>query len=138
MARINLSIDDDLFAKIEKEAASKSTTVNLLIIDLLSSLYGNEAFNYSETLKKLVEEAKDFAKNHQKGSEFTLVELTSFTEICIARAGKAKIQPSIVRARLGKMFNSMVRQNNVSGISRAIDENGDLKFIEKTALYVVD
>jgi hypothetical protein len=29
---INLSIDNDLFAKIEKEAIAKSTTVNLLTI----------------------------------------------------------------------------------------------------------
>jgi hypothetical protein len=139
MARINLSIDDALFAKIEKEALGKSTTVNLLIIDLLENLYADvAAFNYSAALKTLVDEAEDYANNHQKGEEFTLVTLSSFADICVARAGKVRIQPSMVRARLGKMFNSMVRNGNVAGVSRAKDNNGKLKFIGKTAVYIVD
>jgi hypothetical protein len=138
LARVNLSIDDDLYAKIQKEAAGKSTTVNLLIIDLLASLYGSDAFNYSEALKELVEEADCYAKNHQKDSEFTLVELQSFADICVARTGKAKIQPSMVRAILGKGFNAKVRHGEVAGVSRAKDNRGELKFIEKTSVYVVD
>lgn len=129
MARINLSIDDGLFAKIEKEAVGKSTTVNLLIIDLLEDLYADApAFNYSEALKTLVNEAEEYAKHHQKGDEFPLVKLDSFADICVAQAGKTKIRPSMVRARLGKMFNSMVRHGNVTGVSRAKNEDGKNKF----------
>lgn len=138
MARVNLSINDDLFDKIEKEAKKKSTTVNLLIIDLLAELYGNDCFNYSMALKKLVDEAEDYANTHQKGNEFTLVMLPSFADICVAQAGNAKIRPSMARARLGKMFNTMVRKKSVKGVSRSIDNKGNLKFIEKTAVFVVD
>lgn len=138
MPRINLSIDEELFANIEKDAVKKSTTVNLLIIDLLGGLYGNESFNYSEALKQLIIEAENYAKNPKNDPEFTLVKLSSFVDICIAKAVKAKIQPSIVRARLGKMFNAKVRHGEVTGVSRAKDKNGTLKFIEKTAVYAVD
>ena len=139
MARVNLSIDDALFTEIKKEAAGKSTTVNLLIIDLLENLYADtSAFNYSEALKRLVDEAKAYAKTHKNGDEFLLVKLGSFAEICIAQAGKAKLRPSMVRARLGKMFNSLVRHNNVDGVSRAKDAGGKNKFINNTAVYVVD
>lgn len=138
MPRVNLSINDELFASIEKDAKEKSTTVNLLIIDLLGGLYGNDSFNYSESLKQLVIEAEDYAKDPQNDPEFTLVKLPSFADICVAKAGKARIQPSLVRARLGKMFNSKVRKDEITGISRAKDKNGALKFIEKTAVYSVD
>lgn len=139
MARINLSIDDGLFAKIKKEAVGKSTTVNLLIIDLLEDLYADvSVFNYSAALKTLVDEADEYAKNHQKGDEFPLVKLDSFADICVAQAENTKLRPSMIRARLGKMFNSMVRHNNVMGVSRAKDANGKNKFIGKTAIYVVD
>jgi hypothetical protein len=139
MARINLSIDNDLFAKIEKEAIEKSTTVNLLIIDLLENLYADtSAFNYSAALMTLVKEAEAYAVNHINDTEFPLVDLASFTDICVAQAGNAKLRPSMVRARLGKMFNSLVRHGNVSGISRAKDSDGNNKFINKTAVYVVD
>lgn len=139
MARINLSIDNDLFTKIENEAISKSTTVNLLIIDLLENLYADtSAFNYSAALMTLVKEAESYAVNHKNGTEFSLVDLDSFAEICVAQAGNAKLRLSMVRARLGKMFNSLVRQGNVSDISRAKDSDGNNKFISKTAIYVVD
>lgn len=139
MARINLSIDNDLFAKIENEAKVKSTTVNLLIIDLLENLYADNAgFNYSDSLKTLVKEAEAYAVKHKNDTEFSLVKLDSFADICVAQAGDAKLRPSMVRARLGKMFNSLVRDGNVSGISRAKDSDGNNKFVSKTAIYVVD
>ena len=139
MARVNLSINDGLFVKIEKDALNKSTTVNLLIIDLLEDLYADMAtFNYSAALKTLVGEAEKFAQSHKNGDEFPLIKLNSFAHICVAQAGKAKIRPSMVRARLGKMFNSLVRHGGVLGVSRAKKSNGDNKFIGKTAIYVVD
>ena len=138
MARVNLSIDDNVFAKIKREADDKSTTVNLLIIDILENLYGNENFNYSVALKTLVDEAEAYVKNPCNDREFTLLKLPSFSEICVAKAGAAKIQPSMIRARLGKMFNTMVRSGSVKGVSRAIDEKGNLKFIEKTVVYTAN
>jgi hypothetical protein len=111
----------------------------LLIIDHLKGLYEDtSAFDYSTALKKLVDEAETYAVKYENGDEFMLVTLESFREICIAKAGKAKLQPSVVRARLGKAFNSVVRRGNVSSVSRAKNSDGSNKFISKTAVYIVD
>lgn len=139
MARINLSINENLFAKIEKDAINRSSTVNLIIIDLLENLYADaSAFNYSASLSALVKEAEAYAVSHKNGVEFPLVDLASFADICVVQAGKAKLRPSMVRARLGKMFNSLVRHGDVSGVTRAKDSDGKNRFINKTAIYVVN
>lgn len=139
MARVNLSIDDALFAKIQKAAQEQSTTVNLLIIDLLEDLYLDTAtFDFSAALKTLVVEAENYARSDPEEREFPLVKLNSFSLICVAQAGEVGLRPSMVRARLGKMFNTKVRRGEIMGVSRAKDENGENKFIDKSAVYVVD
>ena len=138
MPRINLSVDDALFIELEKRAMSKKTTVNLLIIDLLENLYADSAmFNYSASLKTLVDEAEIYAENHENGDEFTLANLSSFTNISIVQAGKSNVRPTMVRARLGKMFNAKVCNGNVKGVARAKNSLGKEKFINKTVIYVV-
>lgn len=131
MARINLSIDDDLFAELESDANSHNCTVNVYLITLLEKLYKQSPFDYESALATLETEAKQQPINQ----EFTLVDLPSFTEISVAKAENANLKPSVVRARLGKMFNSRVRDGKVGTVVRSLDSNGDLKFVSRTAVY---
>ncbi len=131
MARINLSIDDGLFAELESDANSHNCTVNVYLITLLEKLYKQSPFDYESALTTLETEAKQQPINQ----EFTLVDLPSFTEISVAKAENANLKPSVVRARLGKMFNSRVRDGKVGTVVRSLDSNGDLKFVSRTAVY---
>jgi len=131
MARINLSIDDDLFDLLKEDAEKHNCTVNVYLITLLEKLYKQNPFNYQAALETLEKEAK----NQPFGKEFTLVDLPSFSEISVVKAEDANLKPSIVRARLGKMFNSRVRDKKVGDVIRQLDENGDLKFISRSAVY---
>lgn len=138
MPRVNLSIDDALYAKLAEGAKGKGTTVNLLIIDLLEHIYlDSVAFDYSSALKMLVDEAEEYAKSHEDGGEFTLAKLSSFANISVTQANKSNVRPSIVRARLGKMFNAKVYSGNVKGVARAINSKGNKKFKDNTVIYAV-
>lgn len=132
MARINLSIDEDLFASLQNDATKHSCTVNVYLITILEKLYKQNPFDYTAALATLEEEAKSQPVNH----EFTLVDLPSFTEISVAKAENANLKPSIVRARLGKMFNARVKDRMVGDVQRCVNSNGDLKFISRAAVYV--
>lgn len=132
MARINLSIDDDLFELLQKDADKHSCTVNVYLITILEKLYKQSPFDYQEALITLENEAKQ----QPIGVDFTLVDLPSFTEISVVKAEDANLKPSIVRARLGKMFNARVRDGRVGDVKRSTDDNGNLKFISRAAVYV--
>lgn len=99
---------------------------------MLEKLYKQTPFDYEAALITLEEEAK-----HQPlGKDFALVDLPSFTEISVAKAENANLKPSIVRARLGKMFNARVKEGDVADVCRSMDGNGNLKFYSRAALYV--
>lgn len=132
MARINLSIDDELFGLLQEDADKNNCTVNVYLITILEKLYKQSPFDYQEALITLETEAKQ----QPVGIDFTLVDLPSFTEISVVKAEDANLKPSIVRARLGKMFNSRVRDGKVGAVKRSKDEKGNLKFISRTAMYV--
>jgi len=132
MARINLSIDDDLFNALETDANEHNCTVNVYLITLLEKQYKQNPFNYEDALKTLEKEAKAQKLN----TYFTLVDLPSFSEISVAKAEQANLKPSIVRARLGKMFNRRVAKGMVGNVSRAFDSSGNLKFDHRAAVYI--
>lgn len=132
MARIHLSIDDDLFASLQSDAAKNNCTVNVYLITLLEKLYKPKPFNYISSLTILEQEAQAQPIN----KEFTLVELPSFAEISVVKAENALLKPSIVRARLGKMFNARVKEGLVGDVQRCKQTNGNLKFRSRAAVYV--
>ena len=132
MARINLSIDDDLFMSLQNDANTHNCTVNVYLITILEKLYKQNPFDYATALTTLENEAQA----QPIGKEFTLVDLPSFTEISVAQAINANLKPSIVRARLGKMFNARVRDRMVGTVERSLDSNGDLRFLSRAAVYV--
>ena len=119
--RINLSIDDDLFNSLQKDATANGCTVNVYLITILEKLYKQNPFDYQSALSTLEMEAK----NQPIGVDFTLVDLPSFQDISVAQAENANLKPSIVRARLGKMFN----------VIRSTDSKGNLKFSSRSAVY---
>ncbi|WP_248621326.1 hypothetical protein [Enterococcus cecorum] len=130
--RINLSIDDDLFNSLQKDAISNGCTVNVYLITILEKLYKQNPFDYQAALKKLEMEAK----NQPIGVDFTLSDLPSFQDISVVQAEKANLKPSIIRARLGKMFNLSVKSGRVDDIVRSKNNNGDLKFFSRSAVYI--
>lgn len=130
--RINLSIDDELFEALKTEADAQGCTVNVHLVSILEKLYKRTPFDYSAALATLENEAKA----QPVGKSFTLVDLPSFTEISVVQAEEAELKPSIVRARLGKMFNSRVRDGKVGDVKRCRDENGELVFSSRTAVYI--
>jgi predicted DNA-binding ribbon-helix-helix protein len=127
--RIYISLDDKLADIVKKDADAKGITVNDLIFNLVEDLYRSEPFNYDEALRQLVIEAK---KCEEK--EFTLSKLPSFSKISTAKADQSKIKPSIVRAKLGKMFNRAVADKNVLGVRRK-KLNGEPVFYRNSAVY---
>lgn len=132
MPRINLSIDQELFDLLQEAADEQNCTVNVHIISVLEGLYKQNPFDYQAALNKLINETT-FKSN---GEEFTLVGLPSFSEISTAKAEDAKIKPSIVRARLGKLFNAAVNNEKVPFVKRAKNQNGELKFLNRAAVYI--
>ena len=44
--RINLSIDDDLFNSLQKDATANGCTVNVYLITILEKLYKQNPFDY--------------------------------------------------------------------------------------------
>lgn len=133
MARINLSIDDDLFDLLKDDADGHNCTVNVYLVTILEKMYKQCPFDYQTALETLEREAK----SQPIGIDFTLVDLPSFSEISVVKAENANLKPSIVRARLGKMFNSRVKERKVGNVIRSKDKNGKLKFISRTAVYMV-
>lgn len=129
--RVNLSIDGALFELLKKDAKDCNCTVNGYINIILEGLYKQNPFDYPAALETLEREAKV----QSPGKDFTLAELPSFAEICVARAEDAKLKPSVVRARLGKMFNARVRAGAVGDVIRSRREDGELKFISRAAVY---
>ena len=129
--RINLSVENDLYKLLQKDADQHNCTVNVYLISMLERLYSSHTFNYQAALEILEKEANE----QPVDKEFTLAQLPSFSEICIAQAEDAMLKPSTVRARLGKIFNSRVRAGLVHNVRRSMDHNGDLKFISRTAVY---
>ena len=135
MAHIKLSIDGNLFKALNTDAKKLNYTVNdylKTLITLGEKLINQNPFDYEAALKKLVKEAGRLPLN----TDFTLVDLPSFSEISVARAEQANLQPSIVRARLGKMFNRRVANGMVGNVSRAFDSSGNLMFDHRAAVYI--
>lgn len=129
--RINLSVEDDLFKLLKEDADKHNCPINVYLISMLEQIYLQNPFDYPAALEVIEKEAKE----QPVGKDFTLVELPSFSEICIVRAENAQLKPSVVRARLGKMFNSRVREGAVGDVSRSMEANGSLKFISRAAVY---
>lgn len=131
MARVHLTLDDKLFELLKNEADERSIAVNAHILSLLVALKMPQLFDYGDALSQLIKEAL----SKQENEEFTLVDLPLFKSISVARAEDGNIKPSIVRARLGKMFNAAVQKAKIDGIRRS-KENGELKFKNKAAVYM--
>lgn len=129
--RINLSIDDDLFNSLQKDATANNCTVNVYLITILEKLYKQNPFDYQSSLSTLEMEAQ----NMPIGVDFTLVDLPSFQDISVAKAVDANLKPSIVRARLGKMFNVRVKSGGIGDVIRSTDSKGKLKFSSRSAVY---
>ncbi|QTC40992.1 hypothetical protein I7V34_18170 [Bacillus sp. V3] len=137
--RIHLSIDQELFDAVEEAAKRNNTTVDFFIIKMLKGVcYDHESFDYMQALDTLIKETGTLPDK----KEFVLLDLPSFSEISVTKAEQARLQPAVIRARVGKAFNKAVKNNQVPNVKRAetIDKHGHnvLKFRSRAAVYVVD
>jgi hypothetical protein len=135
MPRVNLSISDDLYNKLQKAADKKKITVNSLILDTLEDEYNTSVrYDYTTALQLMISESKKM-KN-----EFTLSDLPTFKDVDqVLVENRINESPASVRARLGKMYNEAVRKGSVKGVERAVtNKNGveELKFWCRAAVYV--
>ena len=153
MPRVYLTLEQELFQRIEVDANNNNITMNLLMQNILERIYMNGlgytdivekigldtvGFDYTAALNELIEEVM-----RRQDGEFTLADLESFSKLCIATSENGYLQPATMRARLGKLFNSAVRKNSgenqiVPYVERAKKENGELKFLARAAVYVKD
>ncbi len=135
MPRVNLSLSQDMYDQIEKEAKKQNITVNYYVCEMLEERFGKRTtYDYTVAVSEMIKEAKKMDK------EFTLADLPTFADGNEVLAEyKIKESPAQVRARLGKMFNEAVKQGNAKGIERATTiKNGEeqLKFYCRAAVYV--
>ncbi len=130
MHRITLSLDDELFLSLEKDAIKNNCTPNVQIVSILEKLYRQTPFDYGAALNRLVNDVKNVPVNQ----EFALNALPSFKDISVAEARNSKIRPSAVRARLGRMFNEMARKGMINGVE-ACPVKKNSKSTSKAAVY---
>lgn len=133
MKRLYLTLDDRLFEEIQAEAEKKGIPPTSLVVGNLEDLYlRNEAVDYEGLLNTLCDEAKQKLLDEP----FLLAELPSFGELIISSAKKAHISPSPVRARIGKRFNSSVRNGKVGNVKRATRDDGRPLNKAGVAMYI--
>lgn len=133
MKRLYLTLDDRLFEGILAVAETKGISPTSLVVGNLEDLYlRNEAVDYEGLLNTLFEEAKQKPYDEP----FLLAELPSFGDLIISSAEKAHISPSPVRARIGKSFNSAVRNEKVGNVKRATQSDGRPLNKSGVAMYV--
>ncbi|WP_034444373.1 hypothetical protein [Butyrivibrio sp. AE2032] len=135
MPRVNLSLSQDMYDSLEKEAKKQNITVNYLVCEMLEERYGKRTtYDYTVAVGEMIKEARKMDK------DFTLADLPTFADVNqVLSEYKIKESPAQVRARLGKMFNEAVKNGTAKGIERAItmkDGKEQLKFYCRAAVYV--
>ncbi len=134
MPRVNLSLSQELFDRIEKEAKKENVTVNYYVCEMLEEQFGKRTtYDYSVAVGEMIKESRKMEK------EFTLSDLPTFSDVdAVLKEYKIKESPAQVRARLGKMFNEAVRKGVAKDVKRATvvkDGKEQLKFYCRAAVY---
>ncbi len=126
-------MEEDLMSDVKEAAEKAGVSMNTWINNLLEdTLRGQRSFDDAQVFREMIEEiqVREFENN-----EFLLSELDAFAQLSVSTAEKGYLQPSTLRARVGKAFNLAVRQGQVPGVTRAKDKRGDLKFRFRAAVY---
>ena len=134
MPRVNLSISQELYDQLQKDAENRNITVNHLILRVLEEKFNNQScIDYVALLDKMISESKEMT------GDFVLADLPTYSGIeGLLIEIDAKISAASVKARLGKMYNEAVRKKVIPGVNRAIiEKNGveELKFLSRAAVY---
>lgn len=134
MPRVNLSISQELYDQLQKDAENRNITVNHLILRVLEEKFNNQScIDYVALLDKMISESKEMT------GDFVLADLPTYSGIeGLLIEIDAKISAASVKARLGKMYNEAVRKKVIPEVNRAIiEKNGveELKFLSRAAVY---
>lgn len=134
MPRVNLSVSEQLYDKLQAEAQKGNITVNHLILSLLEEKYNSEScIDYVVLLDNMI------AESQAKSGDFVLADLPTYASLegTIIEFDNS-VSAASARARLGKMYNEAVRKGVIPGVRRAvIEKNGsqELKFLSRAAVY---
>lgn len=129
--RINLTISDELFKKIEQDANRFDVTVTMMIESTLEDKYDVNIFNYPASLALLVQEALNLPPN----KIFTVSQIPCF-DMVVENAKNYGLTEQQIKARMGKYFNQKIREKSFKGIKRATDNFGRPKTICRAAAYI--
>lgn len=108
MPRVNLSINQEMYERIKRQADVQGISVNNMIYNQLQKQYGSGEFDYIVALDCLKQDAME------KDSYFCLWELPTFKNIeKMTNGSESNESPEQIRARLGKMFHDAVKNGQV-------------------------
>jgi hypothetical protein len=134
--RINLSLPENLFDKIQLQADGNKVSVNTEIISILETVFYDEPVDYGALLQSIID---DIPTAIATGNEFALNKLPCFSKISTGSLDSSHVYiPSISRARLGTEFKNAVNKGLVPGVSIAKNIDGTDKVINKTLIYKYD
>lgn len=124
MSRVNLSIDENLYKKIQGEANKKGVSVNNYIYNLIVLHFDKDTFNLIEEFENLKAEAE--IKAAETGGKFTLNDLPTYKNLD-EKLKNSQHPESVkqVKSRLSMMFK------NSAGIDWTINNNGRLMYVER-------
>ena len=134
MKKILLTLDDELYEMIEKDASAGISTVNDRILHILHVTYKTGEYSYEDAIMEMVEEVSSVDLN----TPFTLIDLVCFEGVIKKKATASNISVQAVRRILGKKFNRAVAHGLITNIERAYEDDGKSKLlnIKRAAAYV--
>lgn len=143
MKRLQIYVDDPLFAEIDRRAREKGIPVSSEIMPVLEKYYlekaefkaskpAAEAVSFDEILTKVANEVTAFiAANKHSAKEFTLYEMSPyFFSLSMAEDDRL----TGLKPRIGKAFRSMVDTGIIAGLTPVMS-HGRQKRKNNAALY---
>lgn len=103
MARVNLTINDNLFEKIQSESEERGVSANNLIYNIIVKHFDDTGFDLLDEFENMKKEAKEKAK--ETNGKFSYNDLPTYQNL-EEKLGKSKYPESVkqVKIRLSMMF----------------------------------
>lgn len=131
MKRVNLVIDDDLFAKIESEASVRHVTPASLMTEILQDgIQSFDGINYI----KVVEELCKRVSMLPPGAEFAFNTLLP-EDVLSLIAKRAGVSIASTKSRLGKAFAKALLDGKAGKVT-VKEENGKAKRHKGAIVYL--
>ena len=149
MNRFQIFPSSELYEKLVTKSNLLNISVSKLVIDLLSQIDIDNvlssstlnSYSFSSIYNDVKLGVEEFVKKYPTDTTFVLNELDVFKEINITKTDTGTLQPSSLRASVGRSFNAQVKSYKIPNVQRATieDKNGNEVFAFKhnSAVYVI-